>query len=171
MKDFVKNQIRAAKAKKTSKNGGPSTRARPGGGPDNSGLEKKLSELLTADDLEGAAEVWRDGMKANKFAWSQLEQGFVDTGFPDWDVRERMAAKVAAYKEGLPVAKQMIISGTFDDFGKMISKMQGSPEALRVLQSMGGELPAIQDESLQKTSESNELGRKPADDASGTGKT
>lgn len=141
----IREKIRGQTKKKPPK----VARARSGGGPDNSGLEKKLIVLLTNDDLVGATEVWRQGMSANKFAWSQKEQAFVDTGFPDWDVRERMAAKVAAYKDGLPVAKQVIISGSFEDFGALLDRYRQSDEAMRPLMEVNPPTKTPVDEASQ----------------------
>lgn len=124
---------------KPEKKSRTNARARAGGrGPNKTELAIKLSELLKNDDLEGAVKVWRDGLEATKFVWSQKEQKYVDTGFPDWDVREKMATAIAAYMEGRPIERQLQIRGSFEDLAAAQARINASPEARRLLASMSG---------------------------------
>ncbi len=123
---------KATPTTKSDKNGSKS-RAREPGGRKNNEIAKKLFDLLNSDDLAGAVAVWRSGMKATKFVWSQKAQCYIDTGFPDWDVRERMSLAIAAYMEGKPIERQVQVTGSFEDLGQMIGRINASPAAMREL--------------------------------------
>lgn len=119
-------------------------RAREGGqvaaAPDSAGVParvgmpaaKKLADLLTASDLEGAVKVWRSGLKARRMVWNNKKGKFVPCG-PDWQIRRDMSEFIAAYMEGKPMERQMQISGTFEELGDLLRTLQTSGEAARLL--------------------------------------
>lgn len=97
--------------------------------------------------------MWIDGLEATKKEYDKISETW--STVPDWKERRENANTIVAYMEGRPIERQMVLGGSFDGFGKMIAKMQGSPEALRVLRSMTGELPAL--DGVQETAEETEL--------------
>ncbi len=105
----------------------------------NSELTKKLAELLTADDLEAAVKVWREGMLAVKMVWNAKLQAYIDGG-PDWQIRRDMSELVAAYMEGRPMERQMVASGSFQELAELLNEMRTSGEAMRLMPAVR-ELP------------------------------
>jgi hypothetical protein len=104
--------------------------------------------------LKGAVEIWREGLKATKFVWDQKAQCYVDTGFPDWDVRERMSLAIAAYMEGKPIERQINVTGNFEELGQVLNRIRASPIAMEEL----ADLPSLR--GMPSDSDSLQIGLK-----------
>lgn len=96
-------------------------------------LGKRLSELLDDGDLELAVETIRGGLKANKSHWDGVAKQMVIE--PDFKIRMDAAKTVLAYKEGMPVQRQVVIAESFESLREAIAAATHSPEALRLIES------------------------------------
>lgn len=114
---------------------------------------KTLLSALTDDDLDTVVRVYRDAMGATRRFW--VDEGKDENGRAkghwqeeeDHRVRVQAANMVAAYMEGLPIQRQVMIGGKFAELGDMIREMRLSGEAARLL-------PAVH--SLPTTAEATE---------------
>jgi hypothetical protein len=96
-------------------------------------LGKRLSELLDDGDLELAVETIRGGLKANKSHWDGVAKQMVIE--PDFKIRMDAAKTVLAYKEGMPVQRQVVIAESFESLREAIAAATHSPEAMRLIES------------------------------------
>lgn len=94
---------------------------------------KRLNEMLTDQDLEGAVDVIRQGLKANKRHWDGVAKQMVDE--PDMKVRMDAAKTVLSYKEGMPVQRQVVVSETFESLREALAAAEHSPEARRLIEA------------------------------------
>lgn len=139
--------------RKLVKKGGPGSRARtheivPLKLEKPEKAEKVLRSLLSAiteDDVEQVVQVWREAMSAVSKRW--IDQGKdAETGrakgfweeLPDHRTRIEAAKMVAAYKEGLPVARQVTLGGTFEELRDVLNAAKTSPAAQEALRMLGG---------------------------------
>lgn len=103
---------------------------------------RTLFEALTNDDIIRVAEVYREAMHAERQFW--VDQGRSKTGHalgywqkePDHKTRIAAANMVAAYRDGLPIARQLALQGTFEELGILLESMRSSGEAARLLGAM-----------------------------------
>lgn len=110
---------------------------------------QNLLSLLTDDDLRRAVEVQREAMDATSRMWDMIEKQWVI--LPDHKTRTAASALILAYREGLPVARQAIIKGEFDDAGAQVERAMRSPELRRHLQAMLDRSTAIEAEVIQQS--------------------
>lgn len=96
-------------------------------------LGKRLSELLDDGDLELAVDTIRGGLKANKSHWDGVAKQMVVE--PDYKTRMDAAKTVLAYKEGMPVQRQVVISESFESLRDALAAATHSPEARRLIES------------------------------------
>ena len=124
-----------------------------------------LMEILTDEDLRSVAEVYRGALHANQRHW--VDEGKdPKTGrarghwevIPDFKTRIAAANMIAAYKEGLPVQRQVVLTKAFESAEDTIKKIKGSPELLKAIQALqgsglaleaGGETIDIESEELR----------------------
>jgi hypothetical protein len=97
---------------------------------------KKLLDLLNEDDLEAAVRVWREGLQATKRFWNPAAKQWIEE--PDWRTRHDMSMAIAAYMEGKPVERQMVVAGSFDDFEKLVDRLKLSSLAREELTGLPG---------------------------------
>lgn len=97
------------------------------------GYAKRLNELLTDDDLAGAVDVIRQGLKATKRQWDGFAKTMVEE--PDMKVRMDAAKTVLSYKEGMPVQRQVVVSETFECLRDALVAAEHSPEAKRLIEA------------------------------------
>ena len=95
------------------------------------GYAKRLNEMLTDEDLAGAVDVIRQGLKATKQFFSPITKQFVQE--PDMKVRMDAAKTVLSYKEGMPVQRQVVVSETFESLREALAAAEHSPEARRLI--------------------------------------
>lgn len=104
--------------------------------------EKTLSLLacITNDDIVRVAQVWRESLDATQKIW--VRTGGADKGhwdfIPDTKSRLAAAAALAAYREGLPVARQIQLRGEIEGADEMLEKLKASPEAMKALAALHG---------------------------------
>jgi hypothetical protein len=117
---------------------------------------KSLLDSLNADDIDAVARVYREAMLATHRYWSD-EGKDPKTGRakgkwviePDHKTRITAANMVAAYSEGLPIQRQVQLNANFKDLSEDLRALKGSPEAMRMLRSLGG-LPDVQETGSEK---------------------
>jgi hypothetical protein len=104
-----------------------------------------LMEILTDEDLQRVAEVYRGALHANQRHW--VDEGKdPKTGrarghweiIPDFKTRIAAANMIAAYKEGLPVQRQVVINKAFESADEAIKKIKDSPELLKAIRMLQG---------------------------------
>ena len=122
--------------------------ARPRTREDRKSLVEKiaanLADVLTEEDLERVAKVYRDALGAKQRFW--IEEGKDESGksIGHWEwqddhkTRIQAANMIAAYKEGLPVQRQMVLTKAFESAEETIKKIKDSPELLKALQMLQG---------------------------------
>lgn len=102
-----------------------------------------LMEILTDEDLQSVAQVYRGALRANQRHW--VDEGKdPETGrarghwevIPDFKTRIAAANMIAAYKEGLPVQRQVVLKKAFTSADETIKKIKGSPELMRAFEAM-----------------------------------
>jgi hypothetical protein len=100
-------------------------------------------EILTDEDLQSVVEVYRGALHANQRHW--VDEGKdPKTGrarghweiIPDFKTRIAAANMIAAYKEGLPVQRQLVVAKTFRSAEETVSKLRQSPELIQALKSL-----------------------------------
>jgi hypothetical protein len=94
--------------------------------------EQKPNDLL-ARQLPAAARAWVDGLNANKVAWNQQSHQFEDTGLPDHKIRSDCAEKIWHNIIGRPIERSMEVTGSYKDLSTLLSELEQSPEARRLL--------------------------------------
>ena len=57
---------------------------------------------------------------------------------PDFKTRIAAANMIAAYKEGLPVQRQVVLTKAFESAEETIKKIKDSPELLKAIQTLQG---------------------------------
>jgi hypothetical protein len=107
---------------------------------------RKLLDLLDDDDLEAAVRVWREGLQATKRFWNPAAKQWIEE--PDWRTRHDMSMAIAAYMEGKPVERQMVVAGSFDDFEKLVDRLKLSPLAREELGGLPGVERAMSESDL-----------------------
>ena len=124
-----------------------------------------LMEILTDEDLQSVAEVYRGALHANQRHWvdegkdpkSGRARGHWEI-IPDFKTRIAAANMIAAYKEGLPVQRQMVLTKAFESAEETIKKIKDSPELTKAIQTLqggglaleaGGEIIDIESEELR----------------------
>lgn len=95
-------------------------------------IVKRIADLLTSEDLEGAVQVWRDGMEAQRLVWSAKLKMYVEAG-PDWDTRRECSELIVAYMEGRPMERQLNLNGSFLELGELLRTVRLSGEARRLI--------------------------------------
>jgi hypothetical protein len=102
-----------------------------------------LMEILTDEDLENVAQVYRAALHANRRHW--IDEGKdPKTGrarghwevIPDFKTRIAAANMIAAYREGLPVQRQLVIAKQFESAADVIASVKQSPELLKAVMSL-----------------------------------
>jgi hypothetical protein len=130
---YVRRLIRE---RKKSKKQPEVARARVKGRGLLTGRARKLFDLLKDDDLEAAVRVWREGLQATKRFWNPAAKQWIEE--PDWRTRHDMSMAIAAYMEGKPVERQMVVAGSFDDFEKLVDRLKLSALAREELAGLPG---------------------------------
>jgi hypothetical protein len=107
---------------------------------------RTLLDCINENDLEQVARVYREAMNATTRMWDVNEKKLIE--FPDHKTRVAAANMVAAYKEGLPVQRQIRLDAKFGELKDKVAAFKRSPAAqdflLRlaageVFQEKGGE--------------------------------
>ena len=90
---------------------------------------QSLLDSLTSEDIQAVGRVYREAMNATHRYWrDDGKNPKTGRAMGKWiieaDHKTRLAAAnmVAAYREGLPVQKQIQLSANVDDFQTMVSK-------------------------------------------------
>lgn len=115
-----------------------------------------LIDALDDDDIFAVARTYRDALTAETRQWEgagkdpktgrALGQWVVT---PDHKTRIQAANMIAAYKEGLPVQRQVILTNAFEAMDQVLGRMETSPEAARILS--GGQPIEIEGEVVQES--------------------
>jgi hypothetical protein len=114
-------------------------------------IVRTLLSAIDEDDIDKVARVWREAMDATTMTYDLPSKTWVER--PDHNTRIKAANMVAAYKEGLPVQRQIQLQGNIEDLNATLERIQSSPEAARAMQLLGG---FQQTNSLQNTAQSQE---------------
>ena len=108
-----------------------------------------LMEILTDEDLKCVAEVYRGALRANQRHW--VDEGRdPKTGrarghweiIPDFKTRIAAANMIAAYKEGLPVQRQVVLAKAFQSAEETI-KIRQCPELIEAIKGLTAALNAL----------------------------
>ena len=102
-----------------------------------------LMEILTDEDLQSVAEVYRGALHANQRHWvdegkdpkSGRARGHWEI-IPDFKTRIAAANMIAAYKEGLPVQRQVVLAKAFQSAEETIKRIRQSPELVRAIKNL-----------------------------------
>jgi hypothetical protein len=95
----------------------------------------RLADMITDADRVRAKDVIRQAMEATNRNYDRAKGGFDE--YPDHKTRLAAATLQLAYDEGLPVKREISINGTFESFETVLDRLKQSPEARRMLSSMG----------------------------------
>lgn len=90
---------------------------------------KRLVDRLTEEDREGVVRVWRESLNATRRYWDESAGGWVTE--PDWKARQAAAGIIAAYDEGLPVARSESVVVTFKDNHERLIELARTPSGRR----------------------------------------
>lgn len=105
----------------------------------NPAVAKQLCQILTDEDLESVAEVFRESLTATRRFWHSRgkdakgkEQGewVIE---PDYKTRLSAAQAIAANKEGLPIQRQVTLQAKFHSMDETKARLSSSPEMLKAL--------------------------------------
>lgn len=141
----VKDKIKAQTEKKAGRVARARVRKSKKSGSD---VITSLRDAITADDVHAVLKVWREAMTATTERWDGETEKWVV--LPDTRSRIEATKLVAGYKDGLPRQVQVVFNTNFQDLSAAMKKCQDSPEAMRLLQSMGGELTGVQETGSEK---------------------
>ena len=142
--------------------------ARPRTREDRKSLVEKiaanLADVLTEEDLERVAKVYRDALGAKQRFWIDEGKDEFGKSIGHWEwqddhkTRIQAANMIAAYKEGLPVQRQVVLTKAFESAEETIKKIKDSPELIKAIQALqgsglaleaGGEIIDIESEELR----------------------
>lgn len=103
----------------------------------------RLADLIEDSDVETAKTVITEAMKATTRVYNPLTRSF--DLLPDHKTRLAAVTLQLAYSEGTPVRREVSVSTNFESFDVVLERMRQSPEATRILASMGMKLdpPAV----------------------------
>jgi hypothetical protein len=96
-------------------------------------IAKRLHEILTDEDLDNAVSVIRRSLKAKKTYWDGVAKKMVEE--PDYKIQLDAAKTVLAYREGMPVQRQVVVSEAFESLRDAIFAAKHSPEARKLIES------------------------------------
>jgi len=122
MNDEILNKTSRARAYKNQKAPMPSlegtqdTVLEPGRELPRRKYAKQLHSMLQDNDLEDAVEAIRRGLKAKKSYWDGVAKRMVEES--DLKVQLDAAKTVLAYREGVPVHREVLLSETFESLKK-----------------------------------------------------
>jgi len=94
-------------------------------------FKRRLSDILHDGDLEEAVNTIREGMKANKTHWDGVAKRMVTE--PDFRIRLEAGKTVLAYKEGMPVQRQVVMQESFESLRDAIMAADHSDEARKII--------------------------------------
>ena len=127
-------------------------------------IAASLADVLTDEDLERVANVYRDALGAKQRFWIDEGKDEFGKSIGHWEwqddhkTRIQAANMIAAYKEGLPVQRQVVLTKAFESADETIKKIKDSPELLKAIQALqgsglaleaGGEIIDIESEELR----------------------
>ena len=127
-------------------------------------IAASLADVLTDEDLERVANVYRDALGAKQRFWIDEGKDEFGKSIGHWEwqddhkTRIQAANMIAAYKEGLPVQRQVVLTKAFESADETIKKIKDSPELLKAIQTLqggglaleaGGEIIDIESEELR----------------------
>jgi hypothetical protein len=135
---FVREKMRKYSAKHPKKRE-PDARAGASGGAGRAGEKavvvvkipkviRTLLDSMNEDDLDQVARVYREAMNATTTMWDVNERKLIT--LPDHKTRIAAANMVAAYKEGLPVQRQIRLGAHFDELRDVVERAKRSPAML-----------------------------------------
>jgi hypothetical protein len=95
----------------------------------------RLADLIEASDIAQAKRVISDAMTATHRVYNPISRSFDHVP----DHRSRIAAVTLqlAYHEGLPVKREVSVTANFEPLDSVLERLKESPEARRMLSSMG----------------------------------
>ena len=96
-----------------------------------------LADLMTDDDLAEDMRVLRDAKKATSRVWDIEQKKLVE--IPDHKTRLAATTFSRAYKEGLPVQRQVVAVAEFKSIEDTIAKLRASPELLRAIANLNSQ--------------------------------
>ncbi len=96
-------------------------------------FSKRLNDILNDDDLDNAMEAIRRALKAQKKHWDGVAKEMVAE--PDYKVQLDAAKTVLAYREGMPIQRQVVVSEAFESLRDAIIAAEHSPEARKLIES------------------------------------
>ena len=96
-------------------------------------IAKRLHDILTEEDLDDAVSAIRRSLKAKKTHWDGVSKKMVEE--PDYKIQLDAAKTVLAYREGMPVQRQVVVSEAFESLRDAIFAAKHSPEARKLIES------------------------------------
>lgn len=96
----------------------------------------RLADMLTPEDKVKAKAVIADALGANLQRYD-VETRHLDIT-PDHKTRLAAATLLFAYAEGLPVKREVVLTGGFKSADEVVALLQESPEARRAMEALSG---------------------------------
>ena len=96
-------------------------------------IAKRLHEILTDEDLSEAVSAIRQSLKAKKSSWDGVAQKMVEG--PDYKIQIDAAKTILAYREGMPIQRQVVVSEAFESLRDAIIAAEHSPEARKLIET------------------------------------
>lgn len=101
---------------------------------------RSLVDAIDDDDVSEVLAVWRRAMKATRKYWQDPKKGEKRGRWvaePDFRTQLEASKLVAAYKEGLPVQRQVNLNIGHEELADVLAKAKSSPAALEALKLLG----------------------------------
>ncbi len=95
----------------------------------------RLADLIERSDVEAAKTVIDDALNATTRAYNPTTRSF--DLLPDHRTRLAGVTLMLSYHEGLPVKREVSVSANFESFESVLERLKESPEARRMLSSLG----------------------------------
>jgi hypothetical protein len=96
-------------------------------------IAKRLHEILTDEDLSEAVSAIRQSLKAKKSSWDGVAKKMVVA--PDYKIQIDAAKTILAYREGMPIQRQVVVSEAFESLRDAIIAAEHSPEARKLIET------------------------------------
>jgi len=94
-----------------------------------------LADLMTGEDIEADARVIREATQAETRIYDVDNKQWL--AFPDHKTRLAATTLRRAYTEGLPVKRQITLTGTFASAEEVLERLRSSPEAMKAIAGAG----------------------------------
>jgi hypothetical protein len=95
----------------------------------------RLADIITDEDRERAKEVIRQAMDAEHRIFDPATREMIVVA--DHKIRLAATTLFLAYVEGTPVRREVSVTANFEPLDSVLERLKESPEARRMLSSMG----------------------------------